>query len=390
MAELNPHFEKLPKTYIFPIIDEKLDAMRKKNPKKEILNLGVGDVSLPLVPEIAHAIQDAVLEMTKAPRGYGPSEGLPLLRETICAHEYAVFGMTPDEIFISDGTNADASSIQELFSDRNTVAIADPTYPVYLDANLIAGKSILLFPTTEEEGFIPRPPKEKADLAYLCTPCNPTGVAMTREDLRQWIGWAKENDAILIIDNVYSPFIFSEEVPKSIYEIDGADEVAIEMRSFSKAAGFTGLRCGYMVVPKTIKQGKLHAMWQRRTSAKSNGVSYPIQKGAAICYEKQTAVKLKEQIAIYQASALSLRNALTEQGQTFFGGVDSPYIFWKAPNGVSSWEFFDQLLEKSQIVAIPGSGFGSCGEGYIRLSCFLPKTTATKATHALHRLFTTT
>lgn len=389
MVELNPHFSKLPKSYLFSLIEEKLEAARQSFPHEEILNLGIGDVSLPLLPEIAVAIQEAAFEMTRVARGYGPSAGYAFLREAICKHEYAPYGMTPDEVFISDGTNNDAGAIQELFSERTTVAISDPTYPVYRDANLIAGKTVLLCPTTEADGFILRPPQKAAQLAYLCTPSNPTGVAMNEADLRLWIDWAHANDAILLVDNVYFPFITSKEVPLSIYALEGADEVAIEMRSFSKAAGFTGLRCGYMVVPKKIKEGKLHAMWNRRTAAKSNGVSYPIQKGALVCYEKKVAAKLKEQVGVYQASARLLRTALHELGQTFFGGVDSPYIFWKAPSSMSSWEFFDFLLEKSRIVAIPGSGFGSCGEGFIRLSCFLPEDTATKAVHALHSCFHT-
>jgi len=389
MAHLNPQFEKLPKSYIFPVIEEKLANLHASEPEAEILNLGVGDVSLPLLPEIAEAISKAAHEMTHTPRGYGPSEGYSFLREAICTHEYAEWGLTPEEIFISDGTNADASSIGELFSPENIVAIADPTYPVYLDASLIGGKHAILFPTTEADGFIPHPPKERAELVYLCTPCNPTGVALNEAHLAEWIAWAKKNGSLLLIDNVYFPFAQAENIPSSIYALEGAKDVAIEMRSFSKLAGFTGLRCGYMAIPKAIFDGKLHQMWARRTAAKSNGVSYPIQRGAEVCFEPAVRAKLKEQIAIYQNSARLLRHALREGDQTFFGGENSPYIFWKTPEGVSSWEFFDELLETCKIVAIPGSGFGPCGEGYIRLSCFLPEETATKAAHALHHLFAT-
>lgn len=386
MATLNPHFSKLKNSYIFPMIEEKLEEYKKLHPDVEILNLGVGDVAFPLAKAIASAICAAVQEMTTHTRGYGPSSGHAFLREAICSNEYAQYGITPDEVFISDGTNSDASSIQELFASSSVVAISDPSYPVYVDANIIAGKEILLIPTTDQEDFIFRPPQEHADLVYLCTPSNPTGVALTRAHLQEWIDWAKKEKAILIIDNVYHAFISSEEIPSSIYELKGAKEVAIEARSFSKTAGFTGLRCGYMVLPKTLHIPNLHSMWERRTSAKSNGVSYPIQRGAEACFSKQGKEEIQAQIAHYASSANILRQTLQKQNQTFYGGIHSPYIFWKTPEGMSSWEFFDKLLETCQIVAIPGSGFGPSGEGYLRLSCFISEEVAKRASQKIEKL----
>ncbi|NGX38721.1 MAG: LL-diaminopimelate aminotransferase [Chlamydiae bacterium] len=389
MATPNPHLQSLKGTYLFPLIRQKLAEQRKASPDAEVLNLGVGDISLPLAPTIAHAICTATQEMTITPRGYGPSEGYPFLREAICSHEYAQYGLTPEEIFVSDGTNSDSSSIQELFSNETIVAMPDPTYPAYLDANRIAGKKILFLPCIKEEGFVPRPPKERADLVYLCTPSNPIGVALTVEDLQQWIDWAKEHSAILIIDNVYNAFITSDEIPDSIYSLDGAKEVAIEMRSFSKTAGFTGLRCSYTVVPKSLHIPELHSMWFRRMSAKFNGVPYPIQKGALACFSEQGQEEIQKQIATYTSSAKILRQALTRSGHTFYGGLNSPYIWWATPDGMSSWEFFDILLEREQIIAIPGSGFGSCGEGYIRLSSFISEKIAQKAGQRIEALCAT-
>ena len=386
---LNPHFQKLKTAYIFPIIEKKLTQLQKEHPNQKVHNLGVGDVSLPLAPKVAEAICAAVQEMTLESRGYGPCGGYDFLKEAICENEYAQFGVTADEIFVSDGANADASCIQELFDEKSIVAITDPTYPVYRDANLIAGKKLLTIPLSEEEGFIPRPPKERADLVYLCTPCNPTGVALNRKDLEEWIAWAQANRAILLIDNVYNIFASSDEIPSSIYALDGAHEVAIEIRSFSKWAGFTGLRCGYTVIPKTLHLPELNGLWQKRIDIKTNGISYPIQKGALACFLPAVKEELSAQIATYKSSAQILRDTLHEQNQIFFGGEHAPYIWWKTPDGMSSWEFFDSLLQTSRIIAIPGSSFGSVGEGYVRLSCFLSNPLAQEAAHALHNHFAT-
>lgn len=384
---LNPHFQKLQTAYIFPIIERKLLELQKDHPNQKIFNLGVGDISLPLLPEIAKAISDATYQMTQEPIGYGPCGGYPFLKEIICHNEYAPFGVTPDEIFISDGTNTDASSIQELFDQQTTVLVTEPTYPVYRDANLIAGKKVEFLQLTEKEGFIPRPPKERADLVYLCTPCNPTGVTMNREELSHWIDWARQNKSILVLDNVYNAFISSEDIPSSIYALEGAKEVAIELRSFSKWAGFTGLRCSYMIIPKQLHLEQLNQLWAKRMDIKTNGISYPIQKGAAVCYDKSVKEKLQNQVAMYQKSSIILRETLHTLDQTFFGGEHSPYIWWKTPSQKNSWEFFDELLEGSRIISIPGSGFGKQGEGYVRLSCFVSPSLAQEAAYALQHHF---
>ncbi len=442
---LNPHFQKLKTAYIFPIIENKLAELQKDHPNQKIYNLGVGDVSLPLAPKVAEAICAATQEMTREARGYGPCGGYDFLKEAICKNEYVQFGISPDEIFISDGANADISCLQDLFGENASVAIPEPSYPVYRDATLLSGKKLVFLPLTEEEGFIPRPPKrlsansfhqdwkqsfslgslsstytslsklapvsrksskekifvpsgksnsqtvskERVDLVYLCTPCNPTGVAMNKNDLEEWIVWAKENRCILLIDNVYNAFASSDEIPPSIYALDGADEVAIEIRSFSKWAGFTGLRCGYSVIPKTLHVSELNSLWQKQIDIKTNGISYPIQKGAEACYRPDVCEELQEQIATYQMSAKVLRETLITHHQTFFGGENAPYIWWKTPDGMDSWEFFDQLLTTSRIVTIPGSGFGPSGEGYVRLSCFLSNPLAQEAAHALQHHFTT-
>lgn len=380
VAKTNPFFQNLTREYIFPQIEEKLAAFRAKHPQNQLINLGVGDVALPLAPSLASAIQQATEEMTRPEgrHGYGPSEGYPFLREAVCTHEYARYGLTPQEIFISDGTNSDAANIQELFDSSITVGIPDPAYPAYLDANVMAGKKILFIPCTQEKGFCPEPPKEKVDLVYLCSPSNPTGVALGKRDLKIWIDWARRNSAILALDNVYNCFATSSDIPPSIYAIEGAKEVAIEMRSFSKMAGFTGLRCAYMVIPKELHT-PLHPLWVRRVNSKSNGVAYPIQKGALAYYSPEGQRETRAQIAIYQVAAKILREGLKKLGFSIYGGENAPYIWWETPAPHSSWQFFDLLLERCQLLAIPGSGFGKQGEGYIRLSCFTEPSVAEEA-----------
>lgn len=388
MEMLNPHFEKLKTQYIFPIIERKLAELQKEHPNQRVINLGVGDVALPLSPIVAKAICDATIEMTEKVRGYGPCGGYDFLKEAIAKNEYGGLAIETDEIFISDGTNCDASALQELFAEGSSVCITDPTYPVYRDANIMAGKSIHFLPLLEENGFIPKPPKERTDFVYLCTPSNPTGVAMGRADLSEWIAWAKKHESILIIDNVYNAFITSPSVPRSIYQLEGAYEVAIELRSFSKWAGFTGLRCAYAVVPKKLHIPQLHSFWATRVDTKTNGIAYPIQRGAASCYSLEAKEQLQEQLSIYQTSAQLLRQALETHELPFYGGVDAPYIWLKNPPGLDSWAFFDELLEHSKIVTIPGSGFGPAGEGFVRLSCFLDITKAKEAADALLHHFT--
>jgi LL-diaminopimelate aminotransferase len=387
MAKLNTHYRQLKREYIFPIIEEKLFSFKEKFPLAAVVNLGIGDVALPLASSIATAIENATREMTTVTgmRGYGPSEGYLFLREAIVNQEYPSVGITPDEIFISDGTNSDASSIHELFSSANRVAIVDPTYPVYLDANIMAGRGgrVTLLPCTKENQFCPTPPSDHFDLIYLCTPGNPTGVAMNRSLLEQWVAYALKEKAVLLIDNAYSAYVTSSDVPKTVYAIPGADEVAVEFRSFSKSAGFTGLRCAYTVLPKKVLKGKLYPMWKKRQSTKSNGVAYPIQRGAEAALSGHGATETRAQVATYQANARRLKAALSSRGFTVHGGIDAPYLWWEVPEGTSSWEFFDHLLTTCHILAIPGRGFGAHGEGFIRLSAFTTPEQVTTAEAAL-------
>ncbi len=389
MAQLNPRFEKLETAYIFPVIEKKLTEFKSENPERRILKLGIGDISIPLAPKIAEAISLAAREMTEKTIGYGPGNGHLFLREAICNNEYSDYDISPDEIFVSDGAKADTSALLDLFSEDCTVAITDPTYPVYRDATLLSGKKLLTLPLREEDGFIPKPPKQHADIVYICSPCNPTGVVFTKENLEEWIDWAKKHKSLLVIDSVYSAFRSSSKIPSSIYALKGSREVAIEIQSFSKSAGFTGLRCGYMVIPKTLHIPEIHKLWTTRSSITRNGVAYPIQKGAAACYSSEGKKQIEEQIEVYRSSAKILRTTLEELDQTFFGGVHAPYIWWKAPDNMSSWEFFDKLLETTGIVTVPGIGFGPSGDGYIRLSSFLSNELAKEASNALRHYFVT-
>jgi LL-diaminopimelate aminotransferase len=380
MAKINSNYQKLNSEYIFPVIERKLAELKKKKPDVQVLNLGIGDIALPLAPKIIDAICSAVQEMgsKESMRGYGPAEGYLFLREAIVKHEYKKLGINADEIFISDGTSTDTANIQELFGTNNIVGITDPTYPVYLASNIMAGRGnkILFLPCTQDSGFVPTPPKEHCDLVYLCSPNNPTGMAMTKDQLTAWVKYAKKEQAILFYDNAYLAFITSPNVPKSIFEIEGAKDVAIEFRSFSKSAGFTGLRCAYTTLPKTVRAtfGKrklsLHSMWERRQSTRYNGVAYPIQRGAEAVFSKEGKEQTQSQVNSYQRQAKLLLQGLQKLGHSCFGGIDSPYIWWKTPFSLSSWEFFDLLLKKCYIISIPGKGFGEHGEGYVRLSAF--------------------
>ncbi len=347
---------------------------------------------MPLAPSVAHAISQAIQEMTtvEGMKGYGPSCGYRFLKEAIAENEFSHLGIGPDEILISDGANSDTVNITELFSPRSIVAISDPTYPAYLDSNRLAGKQqILSLPCLEENRFAPLPPQTHCDLIYLCTPNNPTGMAMNRAELQKWVDYALQEEALLLVDNAYEAFITSSDVPRSIFEIPGAKECAMEFRSFSKSAGFTGLRCAYAVIPNSVcvrsgrKKIPVRPFFEKRQSIKFNGVAYPIQKGAAAVYTPQGKAETQQQVHSYLAQAKILKEGLQLLGHTCYGGVDSPYLFWKTPRGTTSWEFFDRLLEKCHMICIPGVGFGSCGEGYVRLSAF---TTAENAQLALNRL----
>ncbi len=391
MVKLNPNFSRLKREYIFPIIDQKLAELKKANPQAEMINFGVGDIALPLSPTIAQAISRAVEEMTQTKhiKGYGPHQGYAFLREAIAAHEFSHLGIGPEEIFISDGANSDTVNILDLFSGASVVGITDPTYPAYLDSAILSGKKKIVFlPCLSKNHFAPQPPRTHCDLIYLCSPNNPTGIAMTREELKQWVDYALKKQALLLIDNAYEAFITSSDVPRSIFEISGAKECAIEFRSFSKTAGFTGLRCAYTILPKTVvarlgkKKLSLHSFWDRRQATKFNGVAYPIQRGAEAVYTKQGQKETRAQIASYLAQAKKLKDGLKKLGFSCYGGVDSPYIWCKTPEGKSSWEFFDDLLKKCHLISIPGRGFGAHGEGYVRFSAF---TTPEKTALALER-----
>ena len=395
MVKGNTHFNHLKREYVFPLIEQKLAEVKASYPDAEVLNLGVGDVTLPLAPSVSKAIQQAALNMTKpgGMYGYGPSQGYGFLREAICAHKYPF--LSPEEIFISDGINTDIVNILDHFHPSCSVAIPNPSYPAYLDSNILVGRKrkMVWMPCNEETGFVPREPEGKADLIYLCSPHNPTGVAMTRKQLAAFVSYAKENDALLLYDNAYEAFVTSSDVPRSIYEIPGAQDVAIEFCSFSKSAGFTGLRCSYAVIPKTVTAlfGKtrlsLYKLWLKRQSIKFNGVAYPIQKGAEATFTAEGKAEVEGQISYYLAQAKALKEGLKSQGYTCFGGDDAPYIWWKTPSKeLSSWDFFDLLLKKCHLISVPGSGFGSEGAGFIRLSAFTSPEIVEKALKQIKHL----
>jgi LL-diaminopimelate aminotransferase len=398
MVKLNTHYSKLAGNYLFPEISKRARGRTSSLP---LIDLGIGDVTRPLPSTIVQALSQASLEMGEAStfRGYGPSAGYDFLREAIAKHDYKGL-IDPEDIFISDGAKCDIANIQEIFCSSNRVAVPDPTYPVYLDTTVMAGRTrlqlkngryggVLYLPCTEENQFCPEPPRESCDLVYLCSPNNPTGSAMTRKQLSRWVDYAKSMKAILLFDGAYEAYIRSPGIPKSIYEIEGAKEVAIEIRSYSKTAGFTGLRLSYTVIPKALKifdcgkEHSLHALWQRRHDTKYGGAPYPIQKAAEAIYSPLGSQQVKEIIDSYSQNAQFLRKGLEDLGLTVYGGLNAPYIWCKAPDNLSSWEFFDLLLNKAGIVSVPGSGFGLLGEGFVRFSAFADRS---KLTEALTRL----
>ena len=391
MATVNENYFNLQGSFLFANIARKVEEFQKAHPDTDIIRLGIGDVTLPLVPAVIDALHKAVDEMGNAEtfRGYGPEQGYEFLRKAVVEKDYAPLGITIalDEVFISDGAKSDVGNIQELFAEDNIVAITDPVYPVYLDSNVMSGRTgkaidgifekVVYLPTTAENNFSPDFPKERVDIVYLCCPNNPTGTVLSRARLKEWVDWCKQNDAILMFDSAYEAFISSEDTVHSIYEIEGAREVAIEFRSFSKTAGFTGTRCAYTIVPKEVtartKDGKrkqLNPMWNRRQCTKFNGVPYIIQRAAEAVYTEDGYKQTRENIAYYKENARIIREGLESIGLTVFGGVDAPYIWLKAPAGMTSWDLFDLLLEKVHIVSTPGSGFGPSGEGYLRLTAF--------------------
>jgi LL-diaminopimelate aminotransferase len=384
MSILHAGFSKIKREYIFPIIEKKvLDCQ-----KKDLLNLGIGDVALPLIEPAAQAFKKAIEEMQNEPIGYPSSHGQMALRTKICELYYQKYDLTPSDIFISDGINSDLGNLQELFSQEASFGIQDPTYPVPLDVCYMAGRyeNTRILKTEASCNFLPSPPDFKIDVVYLCTPNNPTGTAMTKEELRSWIHWAHCHDSILIFDAAYIDFIQDSDIPKTIYEIEGAHTCCIELRSFSKSCGFTGLRCSFSVVPSTLKGGQLQKLWAKRMATKSNGVSYPVQKAALACLSEQGLVAASLQVNHYLKMALMLKSALTEAGFKTYGAINAPYVFVKCPEGFTSWEFFDYILSEASIISVPGSGFGQAGEGYIRFSGFITLETCQRACERLRKI----
>ncbi|EMO51811.1 LL-diaminopimelate aminotransferase [Leptospira noguchii] len=392
MANINENYLKLKAGYLFPEISKRVKTYSEKNSSAKIIRLGIGDVTLPIVPSVVNAMVEASKEMGSSEgfHGYGPEQGYSFLLKSIADHDYGSLGIKIDEseIFVSDGSKCDCGNIQEIFSTDSKIAVADPVYPVYVDTNVMAGRTgeigsdgrysnLIYMPATKENGFQPEIPKEKADIVYLCYPNNPTGTVTTKESLKAWVEYAKKNNSIILYDSAYEAFISEPGVPRSIYEIEGAKEVAIEFRSFSKTAGFTGLRCAYIVIPKELKgrtrsgeEVSVNSLWSRRHTTKFNGVSYVTQKGAEACYSPQGKKEIQTSIAYYMANASKIRDGLKKAGYEVFGGVNAPYIWLKTSDNLSSWDFFDRLLNKAQVVGTPGSGFGPAGEGYFRLSAF--------------------
>ncbi|HIY21696.1 MAG TPA: LL-diaminopimelate aminotransferase [Candidatus Flavonifractor merdigallinarum] len=388
MVQINSNFQKLPGSYLFSEIARRVAAYAQANPDRALIKLGIGDVTLPLPAAVTAAMHAAVDEMATAQgfHGYGPEQGYSFLRDAIAQQDYQDRGVNiqPDEIFISDGAKSDCGNIVDLFGPDNKVAVCDPVYPVYVDTNAMSGRAgeydeksgrwtnLVYMPCVAENDFMPDLPGEEVDMIYLCFPNNPTGAAATKEQLKPWVDYANRTGAVLLFDGAYEAFITTPGVPHSIYEIPGAETCAIEFRSFSKTAGFTGTRCAYTVVPKALtRQGaSLNAMWNRRQCTKFNGVPYVVQRGAAALYTPEGRQQAKDHVAVYQNNARVIREGLANAGLTVSGGVDSPYVWARTPNGMGSWEFFDLLLRQANVVTTPGAGFGPSGEGYIRLTGF--------------------
>jgi LL-diaminopimelate aminotransferase len=385
--KINENFQKLPAGYLFSEISRRVTEFRTANPEVKLIHMGIGDVTLPLPNAVIEAMNKAVQEMADARtfHGYGPEQGYASLRELIAANDYQARGVdiTSDEIFISDGAKSDCANLGDLFAVDNIVAVCDPVYPVYVDSNVMAGRggeldesgkwsNILYLNCSADNGFVPEIPAAKADLIYLCFPNNPTGVVASRAQLKAWVDYALSNQAVILFDSAYEAFITDDAIPHSIYEIEGAKECAIEIRSFSKTAGFTGMRCGYTVVPKALIRGgaSLREMWNRRQSTKFNGASYIIQCGAAAVYSDSGKREVRANIDYYMNNAKIIASGLQEAGITFYGGENAPYIWFKAPHETDSWALFDRLLNEANVITTPGVGFGPCGEGYIRLTAF--------------------
>ena len=388
MVKINDNYQKLQGSYLFSTIAKKVAKYSAANAGAKIIRLGIGDVTRPLTPKVISTLHESVDEMAdeKTFRGYAPDLGYDFLRKAICDNDYRARGcdIEEDEIFVSDGAKPDSGNIQEIFDTDNRIAVCDPVYPVYVDSNVMAGRAgdfdeksgtytnVIYMPCTADNGFAPEFPKETADIIYLCFPNNPTGATVTKSVLQEWVDYANKNGSVIIFDAAYEAYITSNDVPHSIYECKGAKECAIELHSFSKNAGFTGLRLGYAVVPKELKRGgvSLNALWARRHATKYNGAPYIVQRAGEAVYSPEGKREIQGLIDYYMINAKYILSGLKEAGYTVYGGVDSPYIWLSTPDNMTSWEFFDHLLTKANVVGTPGVGFGSCGEGYFRLTAF--------------------
>lgn len=388
MFQINENYQKLPGSYLFSTIGKKVAAFTEANPDTDIIRLGIGDVTQPLAPAVIEAMHKAVDEMAKAEtfRGYAPDLGYDFLRNAIVEHDYKSRGcdISADEIFVSDGAKSDSANIQEIFGPKNRIAVCDPVYPVYVDSNVMSGRTgvydaasetwsdVIYMPCTMDNQFVPEFPKQTPDMIYLCLPNNPTGTTITKAQLQDWVNYANKVGAVIIYDGAYEAYISEDDVAHSIYECEGAKTCAIELKSFSKNAGFTGVRLGYAVVPKDLKCGEvsLNAMWARRHGTKFNGAPYIVQRAGEATYSPEGKAQLKEQVAYYMKNASTIKKGLQDAGYTVFGGVNAPYIWLKTPDKMTSWEFFDYLLGNANVVGTPGSGFGPSGEGYFRLTAF--------------------
>lgn len=404
MAKVNDNYLKLPGSYLFSTIGKKVAAYTAENPDKKIIRLGIGDVTQPLTPTIIQALHSAVDEMADAEtfRGYAPDLGYEFLRKAIADNDYVARGcdIAADEIFVSDGAKCDSGNIQEIFSTDNKIAVCDPVYPVYVDTNVMAGRTgeydpatgnwsdVIYMPCTAENGFAPELPKTVPDIIYLCFPNNPTGATVTKDRLQEWVDYANKNGSVIIYDAAYEAYISEENVPHTIYECEGARTCAIELRSFSKNAGFTGVRLGFTVIPKDLKVDgvSLHSLWARRHGTKYNGAPYIIQRAGEAVYSEQGKKETAGLVAYYMKNASYILNGLKDAGYTVSGGINAPYIWLKAPNGMTSWEFFDYLLTTANVVGTPGSGFGPSGENYFRLTAFGSYENTVEAVERLKRL----
>ena len=403
MARVNDHYLELKSSYLFSDIARRIEAFAAANPGARLIRLGIGDVTRPLPPVVIRALHDAADELGRAEtfKGYGPETGYAFLAEQIASHDYAARGIkvAPDEIFISDGAKSDSANNQEIFAPDCVVALTDPVYPVYVDSNVMAGRAgkadqagrydrLVYLPCTEANGFNPALPNRPVDLIYLCYPNNPTGAVMSRERLTEWVEYARRNQAVILYDAAYEAYVRDPEVPRSVFEIDGAREVAIESRSFSKTAGFTGLRMAYTVVPKEVRgragDGSampLNALWTRRVNMKSNGPPYIVQRAAAAVYTPEGGKQVRALVEGYMANARIIVEGLREAGFTVYGGRNAPYIWFRTPPGEASWDFFDRLLARAEVLGAPGAGFGPSGEGYFRLTAFGSRADAEEAVH---------